>query len=166
MLDLDAFKEFRQGLALLRDGNPGAALGLLRHANELDPENSYYKSYYGVSLGLAEANWAEAERLCHTALCRGRRQAQLYLNLAEIYQASGHPQAAADTLSRGLQYLPHDLRLQVQFSRLTTRRPVVLGFLPRAHLLNRALGQWRNRVLRHIPRRKWLAAGASASHAA
>ena len=30
MLDLIAFREFREGLALLRDGDPGAALELLR----------------------------------------------------------------------------------------------------------------------------------------
>src|SRR5579872_1420437 len=108
MLDLDAFREFRQGLALLRDGDAGAAIELLRNASTRDPENSYYMSYYGVSVGLGEGNWAEAERLCHTALCRGRRQAQPYLNLAEVYQGSGHRQAAADTLSRGLEYLPHD----------------------------------------------------------
>ena len=161
LIDLDAFREFREGLALLRDGDAGAAVELLRHAAERDPENSYYISYYGLSLGLSEGMWAEAERLCHRAVCRGRRQAQLYLNLAEVYLGSGRHQAAADTLVQGLHYLPHDVRLQMQFGKLMMRRPPVFAFLPRAHGINRRLGNWRHLFLQRIPRRKWLAAGQS-----
>ena len=161
MLDQDAFREFREGLGLLRDGDSGAAIGLLQHAFKRDPENSYYMSYYGLSLGLAEGMWAEAERLCHTALCRGRRQAQLYLNLAEVYELTGRRQAAADTLARGLHYLPHDTRLQMHFGRLTVRRPAVLPFLERTHFLNRQLGILRSRLIHHVPRRKWIAARES-----
>ncbi len=161
LLDLDAFREFREGLALLRDGDAGAAIELLRHAAERDPENSYYVSYYGLGLGLAEGMWAEAERLCHRAVCRGRRQAQLYLNLAEVYLATDRRQAAADTLGLGLHYLPHDPRLQMEFGRWMMRRPPVLPFLPRTNTLNRHLGTWRHTFLQHVPRRKWVAAGES-----
>ena len=98
MLDLFAFREFREGLAMMRDGEAEKAMALLRQASERDPENPYYLSYYGLSLAYAEGKWADAERLCHTAVCRGRRQAQLYLNLAEVYTASGRKMAAADTL--------------------------------------------------------------------
>jgi predicted Zn-dependent protease len=161
LLDLDAFREFREGLALLRDGDAGAAIELLRHAAERDPENSYYVSYYGLGLGLAEGMWSEAERLCHRAVCRGRRQAQLYLNLAEVYLATDRRQAAADTLGLGLHYLPHDPRLQMEFGRLMMRRPPVLPFLSRTNPLNRHLGTWRHTFLQHVPRRRWVTAGES-----
>src|SRR5262245_41027546 len=118
-------------------------------------------SYYGLALGAAEGLWSEAERLCHTAICRARRQAQLYLNLAEVYEATGRRQAAADTLARGLHYMPHDQRLQLQYGRASVRRPRVVGFLPRTHILNRCLGLLRHRVLQYIPRRKWLTVGRS-----
>jgi tetratricopeptide (TPR) repeat protein len=156
VLDLFAFREFREGLALLRDGEPEKALGLLRQASERDPENPYYLSYYGMSLAYAQGKWSDAERLCHTAACRARRQAQLHLNLAEIYAASGRKQAAADTLAKGLHYLPEDTRLQNELGRLATRRPPVLKFLPRAHVLNRTLGLMRHQLLSHVPRRRWL----------
>jgi Flp pilus assembly protein TadD len=156
MLNLDAFREFRDGLSQLRDGQATVAVELLRSASERDPENPYYMSYLGLSLGQAEGMWAEAERLCHTAVCRGRRQAQLYLNLSEVYLCSGRRRAAADTLARGLQYLPHDLRLQSEFGRLLERRSPVLKFLPRSHALNRNLGSLRTRLRNHMPRRKWL----------
>lgn len=156
MLDLDAFREFREGLANLRDGSATTAVELLRHASQRDPENPYYMSYFGLSLGHAEGMWAEAERLCHTAVCRGRRQAQLYLNLSEVYLSSGRRRAAADTLARGLHYLPHDSRLQAEFGRLLERRAPVLRFLPRDHAVNRNLGHLRFWLVNHLPRRKWL----------
>ena len=162
MLDLDAFREFREGLSQLRDGQATGAVELLRHASQRDPENPYYMSYFGLSLGYAEGMWAEAERLCHTAVCRGRRQAQLYLNLSEVYLCSGRRRAAADTLARGLHYLPHDSRLQSEFGRLLERRAPVLRFLPREHIVNRNLGQLRFRLRNYLPRRRWLVARESA----
>lgn len=161
MFDFEAFREFRKGLELLRDGDAAAALGSLRRASERDLENPYYLSYFGLGLGHAEGMWPAAERICHMALCRGRRQAQLYLNLAEVYIASNRRQAAADTLSRGLHYLPHDIRLQAEFEKLGVRRAPVLRHLPRAHFLNRSLGRLRHRMLHRMPPRKWLTIGES-----
>jgi len=165
MLDVDAFKDFREGLGRLRDGDAIAAIELLRQAAKRDPENPYYLSYFGLGLGHAEGMWGEAERLCHRAVCRGRRQAQLYLNLAEVYIASGRRQAAADTLALGLHYMPHDARLRDEFSRLVMRRPQVLRFLPRTHPVNRALGRLRHLFLLHTPRRRWLHAQPSEARA-
>jgi tetratricopeptide (TPR) repeat protein len=165
MLDLDAFSDFREGLARLRDGDAIAAIELLRQAAKRDPENPYYLSYFGLGLGHAEGMWGEAERLCHRALCRGRRQAQLYLNLAEVYLCSGRRQAAADTLALGLHYMPHDARLVAEFSKLIVRRGPVLQFLPRTHGVNRALGRVRHLLLLHLPRRRWIEAQPSASRA-
>src|ERR1700724_406889 len=127
MLDMDAFHEFREGLTLLREGDAAAAVKPLRQAFQRDPHNPYYISYYGLSLGHAEGQWDMAERLCHSAVCRSRRQAQLYLNLAEVYLASGRRRAAADTLARALPRLRHDTRLHAEFGRLTVRRPPVHG---------------------------------------
>jgi len=156
MLDVDAFQDFREGLARLRDGDAVAAIELLRQAAKRDPENPYYLSYFGLGLGHAEGMWGEAERLCHRAVCRGRRQAQLYLNLAEVYVASGRRQAASDTLALGLRYMPHDARLQDEFSRLIMRRSPILKGLPRSHAVNRALGRLRHLFLLHAPRRRWV----------
>lgn len=156
MLNMDAFREFRQGLTLLREGDITGAAELLRSASQTEPENPYYLSYYGLTVGQAEGNWAEAERLCHTAVCRARRQAQLYLNLAEVYLSAGLRQAAADTLARGLHYMPYDVRLQTEYGRLMHRKAPVLGFLPRNHFFNRNLGRVRHCLSQYIPRRRWL----------
>ena len=156
MLDVDAFQDFREGLARLRDGDAAAALELLRQAAKRDPENPYYISYFGLGLGHAEGMWGEAERLCHRAVCRGRRQAQLYLNLAEVYTASGRRQAASDTLALGLHYMPHDVRLQEEFCKLIMRRVPLFKSLPRSHAVNRVLGKLRHLFCLYAPRRRWL----------
>jgi tetratricopeptide (TPR) repeat protein len=156
MLDVDAFQDFRVGLSRLRDGDAVAAIELLRQAAKRDPENPYYISYFGLGLGHAEGMWGEAERLCHRAVCRGRRQAQLYLNLAEVYTASGRRQAAADTLALGLHYMPHDARLRDEYCRLIMRRTPVLKMLPRGHVVNRVLGRIRHVILVRATRRRWL----------
>jgi predicted Zn-dependent protease len=144
MIHLEAFQEFRAGLAYLRGGDAGKALPHLRSALDHEPGNPFYISYVGVAVAAAEQKWAEAEKLCHSAMRMNRRQAQLYLNLAEVYSGADRKQDAADILARGLHYAPHDRRLKMALDRLALRRPPVLPFLPRNHLLNRNLGKLRH----------------------
>lgn len=147
MIQIEAFQEFRAGLTHLRGGDAHKALPHLRSALDRDPSNPYYISYLGVAVAAAEQKWAEAEKLCHSAMRMNRRQAQLYLNLAEVYVAADRKQDAADILARGLHYAPHDLRLKMALDRLALRRPPVLAFLARGHLVNRNLGRLRHNVL-------------------
>jgi len=147
MIQIESFQEFRAGLALLRGGDAHKALPHLRSALEQEPSNPFYISYVGVAIAAAEQKWAEAEKLCHSAMRMNRRQAQLYLNLAEVYVAADRKQDAADILARGLHYAPHDSRLKMALDRLAMRRPPVLAFLLRAHLINRSLGRLRHHAL-------------------
>ncbi len=89
MLDTEAFREFKAGLNLLRDNYAGRALPHMQRAMELDRNNPYYMSYLGVVLARSEQKWGEAERLCDAAVRMKRNQAQLYLNLAEVYATGG-----------------------------------------------------------------------------
>jgi predicted Zn-dependent protease len=147
MIQVEAFQEFRAGLAFLRGGDANRALPHLRSALDHDPDNPFYISYVGVAVAASEQKWAEAEKLCHSAMRMNRRQAQLYLNLAEVYVAADRKQDAADILARGLHYSPHDLRLIMALDRLAMRRPPVLTFLPRMHFFNRNLGKLRHHAL-------------------
>ena len=147
MLDTEAFREFKQGLAFLRDDYAVKALPHMRRAAELDKNNPYYMSYLGVVLARSEEKWGEAERLCDAAVRMKRNQAQLYLNLAEVYAGADRKQDAADILARGLHYAPHDGRLKMALERLALRRSAVLPFLPRQHVINRHLGKLRHHAL-------------------
>ena len=147
MIHLEAFQEFRSGLAFLRGGDAHRALPHLRSALDHEPSNPFYISYVGVAVAAAEQRWAEAEKLCHSAMRMNRRQAQLYLNLAEVYVGADRKQDAADVRARGLHYAPHDGRLKMALERLKLRRSAVLPFLPRQHPLNRNLGKLRHHAL-------------------
>ena len=147
MLDTEAFREFKQGLNFLRDNYAGRALPHMQRAMELDRNNPYYMSYLGVVLARSEQKWGEAERLCDAAVRMKRNQAQLYLNLAEVYATAGRKDDAVDALQAGLKYARRDVRLTIAMNRLTRRREPVLSFLNRTHPVNRQLGMIRHRAL-------------------
>ncbi|MBZ5541573.1 MAG: tetratricopeptide repeat protein [Acidobacteriia bacterium] len=148
MMDTEAFREFKQGLTLLRDNYPVKALPHMQRALELEKNNPYYMSYLGVILARSEEKWAEAEELCDSAVRLKRNQAQLYLNLAEVYANAGRREDAVETLQSGLKYAQRDVRLNMALTRLAERRPPVLTFLNRKHPINRQLGILRHRTLR------------------
>lgn len=147
MLDTEAFREFKQGLTLLRDNYALKALPHMQRATELDRNNPYYMSYLGVVLARSEKKWGEAERLCDAAVRMKRNQAQLYLNLAEVYAAAGRRDEAVEALQSGLKFARRDVRLTIAMNRLTHRRLPVLTFLSRQHPMNRQLGLLRHRTL-------------------
>jgi len=144
MMDTEAFREFKTGLTFLRDNYAQKALPHMRRAVELDKNNPYYMSYLGVVLARSEGKWGEAERLCDSAVRMKRNQAQLYLNLAEVYATAGRRDDAVEALQSGLKYARRDVRLTIAMNKLTRRRTPVLSFLARRHPLNRQLG-----ILRH-----------------
>jgi len=148
MLDTEAFAEFRKALGYLRDNYPEQALPHIQRASHLEQHNPFYRSYLGVTLARAEQKYAEAEELCDKALRMKRDQPQLYLNLAEVYVASGRKQDALETLYMGIRYAQRDRRLGQMLSTLSTRRPPIFTFLDRTHFLNRNFGMWRHRALK------------------
>ena len=152
MTETEAFKEFKQGLALLRDNFADRALPHMQRAVQLEKSNPYYMSYLGVVLARSEEKWAEAEKLCDSAVRLKRNQAQLYLNLAEVYTTAGRRDDAVETLQAGLKYARRDVRLNLAINRLVQRRSPVFSFLSRRHPLNRQIGRLRHRTLEMIGR--------------
>jgi len=146
-MDTEAFREFKTGLTLLRDNYATKALPHMRRAVELDKNNPYYMSYLGVVLARSEKKWGEAESLCDSAVRMKRNQAQLYLNLAEVYANAGRKEDAVEALQSGLKFARRDVRLTIAMNRLAERCPPVLNFLARRHPLNRQLGILRHRAL-------------------
>ena len=138
MLDTEAFREFKQGLTLLRDNSAGRALPHMQRAMDLDKNNPYYMSYLGVVLARSEQKWGEAERLCDAAVRMKRNQAQLYLNLAEVYATAGRRDEAVEALQAGLKFARRDVRLTIAMNRLMQRKEPVLSFLARRHPVNRS----------------------------
>jgi tetratricopeptide (TPR) repeat protein len=100
----------------------------------------------GLLAGLAEQRFADAENLCREALSLRHNHAQLYLNLAEVYQQCGRTQEAIEVLEKGLISAGRDFRIRRALERIGTRREPVLSFLHRSHPLNRTLGRLRHRL--------------------
>jgi Flp pilus assembly protein TadD len=146
MAEDSALAEFKKGVSLLRKGQPGEAFEYLRHAAELDQKNPYYLSFLGVSVARSQRKWAAAVELCEKALSLKRKEAQLYLNLAEVYLAAGRRDDAVEILDKGLIYFSVDARIRRARANLGKRGAPVLPFLERGHFLNRSLGMLRRRV--------------------
>jgi predicted Zn-dependent protease len=138
--------EFKECLKHLRDGSPDDALLHARSALNLAPKNPFYMSYTGLLAALAEERFADGEALCQEALSLRRNHAQLYLNLAEVYQRCGRKDDAIMTLEKGLVSSGRDFRLRRALERIGKRREPVLTFLHRCHPLNRSLGRLRHRM--------------------
>jgi Flp pilus assembly protein TadD len=152
MMDTEAFREFKTGLTFLRDNYANRALTHIKRAAELEKNNPYYMSYLGVALARTQQQWGDAERLCDSAVRMKRNQAQLYLNLAEVYMAAGRKEDAREALISGMKYARRDIRLNIAMAKLTPRRTPVFSFLERKHPLNRHFGMLRHKTMRIFSR--------------
>lgn len=138
--------EFKECLKRMRDGHPGEALLHARRALGAAPKNPFYLSYTGLLAVLADERFADGEVLCQEAIQLKCNHAQLYLNLAEIYQREGRTAEAVDILERGMVSAGRDYRLRKALQKIGVRRAPVFSFLHRTHPLNRALGRLRHRL--------------------
>jgi Flp pilus assembly protein TadD len=146
----EALAEFKQGVALLKNGYPQKAVLLLRSAVEVEAHNPYYLSFLGLSIARADKKWKEALNLCETALQLKKNEAQFYLNLAEVYATSGRRSDAIDVLDRALEIFGTDARLKKARTRVEKRRSPVVPFLSRQNFVNRGLGKLRHRAIKHF----------------
>lgn len=147
MTENTALTEFKLGVQMLRASHPYVALAHFRQAAELEKHNPYYISFLGVSLARAERNWTAALKLCEMALSMKRNEAQLFLNLAEVYTSAGRREEALYTLDRALASLGPVARIQQARMKLGRRRSPALPFLDRQNVLNRQLGILRHRIM-------------------
>jgi len=138
--------DFKECLRHLRDGHPDEALANARKALGAAPKNPFYLSYTGLLAAIAEHRYADAENLCQEALGMRHNHAQLYLNLAEVYQQCGRTQDAIAVLEKGLVSAGRDFRIRRALAKIGTRRSPIVSFLHRSHPLNRTLGRLRHRI--------------------
>ena len=150
MADIDALASFKQGVQLLKGGYPQKALSELRRCVECDSTNPYYLSFLGLAIARSEKRWAEAIKLCETALQFKRKELQLHLNLAEVYVASGQRSDAIIILDQAKESFGPNPRLVKARSRVEKRRSPILPFLDRQNPLNKSLGKLRHRASKQL----------------
>lgn len=138
--------EFKECLKRMRDGHAEEALNHARRALGAAPKNPFYLSYTGLLAAVADRRFGDAVNLCTEALSLKCNHAQLYLNLAEVYQQAGRTTEAINVLEKGLVSAGRDFRIRRALERLGVRRAPVLSFLHRKHPVNRFLGELRHRL--------------------
>ncbi len=148
--ELNPMQEFSEGVELLKNKYPQKALVRLRRAYECDKHNPYFMSFLGLSIARAQRKWDLASELCEMALQLKPKELQFYLNLGEVYAASGMRERALDKLDDALELFGEDARLRQARSKVQNRRNPILPFFGRAHFLNRELGKLRHRALKYF----------------
>jgi Flp pilus assembly protein TadD len=146
--ELDPVADFKQGVAMLKNGYAQNALAPLRRAFESEKRNPYYLSFLGLAIARAERKWDQASELCEIAVQLKRQEVQFHLNLAEVYQLAGRRTKAMEALDSALELFSNDQRLKRARSRIEKRRSPVLSFLDRDNVLNKQLGKLRHRALK------------------
>jgi Flp pilus assembly protein TadD len=150
MAETEALAEFKRGVELLRDGDPGRAFECLRSAAEVEQRNPFYLSFLGLAVARAHKKWAAALELCESALRLKPNEATFYLNLSEVYLAAGRREDAVEVLDSALRHFRSDNRVKRQRGKLGKRGNPVIPFLDRQNFLNRNLGQLRHRALSRL----------------
>jgi Flp pilus assembly protein TadD len=148
--ELNPMTEFREGVELLKNEYPQKALAKLRRAYECDKHNPYFMSFLGLSIARAQRKWDLASELCETAVQLKPKEIQFYLNLGEVYAASGMRERALDKLDDAVQLFGEDARLRQARSKVQNRRNPILPFFGRTHFLNRELGKLRHRAMKYL----------------
>ncbi len=141
--ELNPMTEFREGVELLK-------VVRLRRAFDCDKHNPYFMSFLGLSIARAQRKWEQASELCEMAVQLKPKEIQFYLNLGEVYAASGLREKALDKLDDAMELFGNDARLRQARNKVQNRRNPILPFFGRAHFLNRELGKLRHRALRYL----------------
>jgi Flp pilus assembly protein TadD len=149
-VDINPMTEFREGVELLKNEYPQKAVAKLRRAYECDKHNPYFMSFLGLSIARAQRKWDLASELCETAVRLKPKEIQFYLNLGEVYAASGMRERALDKLDDAVQLFGEDARLRQARSKVQNRRNPIVPFFGRTHFLNRELGKLRHRALSYL----------------
>ncbi|RIL05085.1 MAG: hypothetical protein DCC71_11710 [Proteobacteria bacterium] len=134
-----------------------AALEHFAQAHRDNPLDARIRSYYGWAVATVEHRLERGLGLCREALRADGSCAEIYLNLARVLMSHGRKAEGIRYLKRGLMVDPRDAGLIQEWRRLGVRRPPVLRFLPRRHLVNRCLGKVRGRLVRDSVGRRELA---------
>lgn len=138
----------RRGIELCRQGDwQGGVVLLARVAEEKDPGAELpgrFYSYLGYGIARYERRVREGLALCEHAVKREFYQPDNYLNLARTYLLANQRRKAIDAVIAGRQVDRRHRGLARLHRELGIRRPAVLPFLDREHLINRLLGRLRH----------------------
>ncbi len=146
----EAHELFELAVKKVADNHYDEALPALRKANQLSPDHAQVRSLLGVALARVERDFEQSRALCESAAKQEFFNPDLYFNLSRVYLEFGRRAEALRYLRRGQMIDPGHASIRQSIGELGQRKAPIVPFLPRRHLLNRALGTARNLVLAGI----------------
>jgi predicted Zn-dependent protease len=138
MADIDARKEFENGLVLFKAGNILRALGHFEKAMAEHP-TSLCASYYAYCVAKERGHVKQGIALCREALEKDPGTPVHYLILARILLLGRNKDDAIAVLREGMQHA-HDPEIIDLLDHIGVRKPPVVSSLNRNHPINRYLG--------------------------
>ncbi|MBN1296144.1 hypothetical protein JXA80_05140 [bacterium] len=139
---------FQRGYRLYKRGNIGLAMKNFQKALDFHPsgcnlrdKDPLYLSFYGVTLARVKGDTITARKLCEAALRSGQSYPEVFLNLGRVFEEMKEYCKAADAYRRGYRMHRDNLELLESLQRVSPRRPNVIPFLDRNHLLNKVAGK-------------------------
>lgn len=143
-MEFDPAAAFKEGILLCRENRWREGYDrLIRVAQAWEKRGNLpglYYSYLGAAMARCEGRKRDGIQLCRRAVSVDPSQPDNYYNLGYLYLSIGNRRLAWKALQKGLALSPNHPRLADLHEDLGRRRPPVLGFLPRAHFLNRITG--------------------------
>jgi len=143
----DALRLFELGARKIAAGQYDEALPALREASELAPDHAQVRSLLGLALARVERDFEQSRALCESAAKQEFFNPDLYFNLSRVYLEFGRRAEALRYLRRGQMIDPGHAGIGQLIGELGSRKAPIVPFLPRRHLVNRALGTARSFVL-------------------
>jgi predicted Zn-dependent protease len=137
-------KLFKRALEALRAGQTPSALALLERAlNESD--NPSWHSYLGYCIAKERGQVKKGTELCLASLAQEPEIPEHYLNLAKVHVIAKQKADALRVLRQGMAAGGSE-EIALLLSQLGVRKPPVLRFLARDHILNKWLGILLSRI--------------------
>ena len=137
---------FRRAEMQINRGRFREASAILTQALKMAPDNPVYISQLGYCVGML-GNLPDAEKMCRRAHKMAPTVPIILVNLGRILVEKGLRQEARVLFAQAYQIDNTSSPAALELSRLGVRKPPVLPFLGRGHILNKYLGILRHRLL-------------------
>lgn len=141
-MDLDPVTEsqklFARAVNDLAEGRSQSALADLERALKLNDNRSWY-SYLGYCIAKERGQVRRGGELCNEAITHEPQEPAHYLNLARIHMVCGQKSEAIEVLRRGVSLTGND-KILALLNELGSRKPPLISFLHRDHVVNHYLG--------------------------
>ncbi len=129
-----------QALEHIKRNRFDKAVPLLREALHIAPDNPFYMSYLGLSMGHEGMDFELSIALCKKALIFMPGDTMIRVNLGRVYKLAGDSSNAYSIFLDAWRRNKSHPAPATELSRMGIRRPPVIRSIDRSHWLNRHLG--------------------------